>query len=1081
MNTILHPTLISYLILIFFNLVFGHTLSAQTKVDTLAASVYYKKADSLLTERKLDSSIVYFKKALPLYQQAKSWEKVASCYNKVSENLWRDAKYKKSLINANKALAICKKHLNKDHIEEANVHCNLGQFYLRNNVDYGSSLFHHEKALGIKKKQKNKDKERIILTYNNIATIYSIKGKFDIANKKIRTALKIGLDAYGLYHNSNSTTYAFLALLYSRMGLYNEAINFHKKSIHIRKKIHGEHNNSMAIFYGNMASNYRKLNSYEEAIFFAKKSISIRKKLNQGEHPDITLNYNTLGISYKLQGEYDKALQYYYKGLRIGSNSNNQKNDWKATFYSNIGVIFKHQKEYDKALIHYNKALDFSINIHGENHPRTARVYNNIAYIYIQQHKFENALNYIYKSLNIREKFFKNGHPDLAENYNYLGDTHFIKKEYTQAIKNYEKAKNTLKTFLPAKHPEVIQSVNYIANAYFKQQEYQKALAYYNQAITNNTKEKSDTFFDPNIALTSLEGAAKTHTQLYQNDKDANHLNNAISTYQKADMLIGTIRQTLTNYQDKVTFAQKAKEVYHGAITAQLLQKDQKSLAQAFAYAEKSKANTLKELLRDANAKNYTGLPTDLLTLEKELRANRAFYQSAITKQQSKSTLDTAKIRAYESRLFDVNRQQDSLITVLEKEYPKYYQLKHENNITSAIDIQTKLKDRTTLLEFFTTDSITYAFMVSKNKVSAHELATSNLTDHVEALRNSIVSKNTKAYKTIAHQLYQQLLSPLQHQLTGNELIIVPDGPLWHLNFELLLTQNDPSNNPVDFSYLLRDYVISYANAANVLFANPYRDSVDTKKQECLAFSFSDSTLSTQTNTMSMAALRGTNDDLPGTRKEIKAIADIINGQYYYGANAIEANFKKNANQYNILHLALHGEVDHERPENSRLFFTKNKDTIEDNLLYSHELFALDIPAELTVLSACNTGSGKIATGEGIMSLGSAFQYAGTKSLLLSSWDVSDQTTPQLMKYFYTNLKKGMNKAKALQQAKLQYLQTANINRTQPFYWGGFYLVGDPAPIPFENTTVWYWILGIGVLILVIRIGFWYRSSTGSE
>lgn len=111
------------------------------------------------------------------------------------------------------------------------------------------------------------------------------------------------------------------------------------------------------------------------------------------------------------------------------------------------------------------------------------------------------------------------------------------------------------------------------------------------------------------------------------------------------------------------------------------------------------------------------------------------------------------------------------------------------------------------------------------------------------------------------------------------------------------------------------------------------------------------------------------------------------------------------------------------------------------------------------------------------MSLGTAFQYAGTKSLLLTSWEVSDQTTPELMTYFYTNLKTGMNKAKALQQAKLQYLATANINRTAPFYWGGFYLVGDSAPIHFNDNTLLYWILGIGVLGMLFLGVFWYQRK----
>ena len=288
-----------------------------------------------------------------------------------------------------------------------------------------------------------------------------------------------------------------------------------------------------------------------------------------------------------------------------------------------------------------------------------------------------------------------------------------------------------------------------------------------------------------------------------------------------------------------------------------------------------------------------------------------------------------------------------------------------------------------------------------------------------------------------------------------------------------MLTEQSGTNNPKAFPYLLNQYAISYANSANLLF-NTFETKQVEKTSECLAFSFSDTTHTSSGKNMSLATLRNTGDDLPGTREEIKAIADIIDGQYYYGSEAIEQNFKKDASHYNILHLALHGEVDHKRPENSKLYFTKSKDTLEDNVLYSHELFALDIPSELTVLSACNTGSGKIAQGEGIMSLGTAFQYAGSKSLLLTSWKVSDQTTPELMKLFYTNLKKGMNKSKALQQAKLEFLNTADLQRMAPFYWGGFYLVGDTTPITFKSDLIWLQIIG-SILLITVFIFFLIR------
>jgi len=112
------------------------------------------------------------------------------------------------------------------------------------------------------------------------------------------------------------------------------------------------------------------------------------------------------------------------------------------------------------------------------------------------------------------------------------------------------------------------------------------------------------------------------------------------------------------------------------------------------------------------------------------------------------------------------------------------------------------------------------------------------------------------------------------------------------------------------------------------------------------------------------------------------------------------------------------------------------------------------------------------------MSLGNAFQYAGTKSLLLSSWAISDKTTPELMQYFYTNLNDGMDKPGALQQAKLQYLRTADLHKTAPFYWGGFYLIGDTNPIDIKNTTYWYWVLLIAFVLFLLIYGFRRRKHT---
>ncbi|MBG6132257.1 CHAT domain-containing protein [Aquimarina sp. EL_43] len=1149
---------------------FGYT---QTVTDTTVASQHFTKADVLLNDRKLDSAVVYFKKALPIYQKANAWERVARCYNKIAESQWRNATYDESYKNAQKVLEISKIYLPEDNREKASAYGNIGEYYESNNSDYKTALDYYEKGLKIRTRIYAKDHPAIANSYSRIGYMYYVKKDYNKAMKYQEKALDMRIKAFGENHLDIAYSYILIGNIFFMHRKYDKALWYYQKSLIIREEQLGGYDLRTAMSYFNIGLTYDIKEEYDKALPYFDQALSIRINILDRNHKDIAICYRVIGLAYKNQGAYDKALPYFEKYLSVAVNGNekasivtalnymgliyknrgeykkalyyynqainiNGSKKYTHAVYNNVGVVYKDKGAYDKALKYYKKALHANVERRGDNRTHIALNYNNIGNVYRLKEEYDQSLEYYKKALAIRTKLFDQNNSNVAESYSDIGELYSLKKEYDKALnyadkalkiriaiygisnpfvadsyesngniyhaktdynialEHYQKALAIRQHVFGEHHPKVAQSYTKIAKVYATQKEFASSLTYYNKAIAANIKPDTQTkatftsehYLNLDVLLSSLLGKAKTYTALYTESNDINDLNDAIQTYQKADALIHTIRETYTNYQDKVRFAQKAAAVYQGAIATQLLvydtKKEQSSLEQAFYYAEKSKANTLKELLTDANAKTYTGLPADLVALEKELRIDKAFYQSKITELYSgsrMSTKDSLKMVRYENTLFDISNRQDSLTAVLEQNYPKYYQLKHENTLVTVRDIQRHLNDNTTVLEFFTSDRITYAFTISKDKITVQELATPNLTTTIEQLRKAIASQNLAAYKTTAYALYNRLISPIANTLrqgdtfADDELIIIPDGPLWHLNFELLLTQKDTTNNPADLSYLLKEYAITYANAANLLFAKDKSEQLTQQRQECLAFSFSDSTITT--NTMSLAALRSTGIDLPGTRKEIKAISNIIDGQYYYGSQAIEANFKKNAGRYAILHLALHGDVDNERPENSRLYFTKSKNTIEDNLLYSHELFALDIPAELTVLSACYTGTGKIAKGEGIMSLGSAFQYAGTKSLLLSSWEVSDQTTPELMQYFYTNLKAGMNKAKALQQAKLQYLATANINRTQPFYWGGFYLVGDSSPIVFESNTLWYWV----ALIVLVLIGvgvFWYRRRS---
>ncbi len=1050
---------------------------------------YNSLGHSLKLQDQFKSALEYYQKALDI-QLAAFGEKdyrVADCYHNIGNIYHLFAKYDKAQSFYNQALHIRLRFFGKKHHKIADSYIDIGTTYyhLAKNKE---ALQYYQNALAIIKVVFGDNSPEVGFCYTHIANILNHLGKFDEALGFQNKALIIIKNNFKSNHKEVGNIYYRIAIIYRYKGNYNIAIKYSKEALKIVISEIGKNHTHAGVIYNELGILYEQKGEYDKSLKFYLSALKINIKNRGPKHTYTAGTYNNIGLIYYNKGEYGKALSYYKRAINLFINSRGENSSISALVYNNIANTYKRKEEYNEALTYYKKALKIRLNVFGFYNPRTAYSNYDMAEVYKIRKEYKKAFHHYNNALKILTYIYKGPVYYISDMHDAIGVVYGEKKEYSKAIQVLKKSIEIRLQTDGIRHPRTAKTYNYLGNAYAQSKKYNQALQHYNKAISANTKSKtrqqefeSNNYLDLNALLSSLQGKAKTFQHQYNESNNLDKLTSGIITYKKADALIDNIRKNMHTYRDKVNFAKQAQNVYQDAIAAQLLlykvDQNKPSLEKAFYYAEKSRANTLKSLLSESSAKNFAGLPATLLDQEQQLKAEHTLYTSKIVNAQSNTTPDTTKINSYESTLFDIDRQRDSLIQIVEKKYPKYYQLKHQNKIVSIQNIQEKLSDSTTVLEFFTSDSISYAFTISKNDFNITTLSTPTLTKNIEQLREAIASKNTISFKKVSHKLYTNLIYPIKHLVTGDELIIVPDGPLWHLNFELLLTKNNSSNDPKKLSYLLKEYAISYGNSATLLFES--RNNVNaTKKEECLAFSFSDSTTIVDTKTMSLAALRNTKDDLPGTRKEIMAISEIINGNYYYGSQAIEANFKKNAGQYNILHLAMHGAVDHKNPENSRLLFTKSKDTIEDNLLYGHELFALDIPAELTVLSACNTGSGKIAKGEGIMSLGNAFQYAGTKSLLLSSWEVSDHTTPELMKHFYSNLKEGMNKAKALQQAKLTCLSTANVNRSDPFYWGGFYLVGDPSPMEFSKSySMYYWIVGIVVLCIITSGLFLYKKK----
>jgi len=205
--------------------------------------------------------------------------------------------------------------------------------------------------------------------------------------------------------------------------------------------------------------------------------------------------------------------------------------------------------------------------------------------------------------------------------------------------------------------------------------------------------------------------------------------------------------------------------------------------------------------------------------------------------------------------------------------------------------------------------------------------------------------------------------------------------------------------------------------------------------------------------------------DLAEAKKEAKKISDLLDGKLYLNEEANRTNFLQATTNFSLHHLAMHSVLEEDYTKSSLVFSGNQK-------VFFDELYQLNFPSDLVVLSGCNTGIGALEGGEGMMSLSRALTYSGVKSSVYSLWQVPDKETSEIMIAFYQNLKEGQSKDEALANAKRDFIQN-NPMKNHPFYWAGFVVNGDVSPI--QESTNWWLFVGIGLAIGLLI--FFFRKK----
>ena len=799
--------------------------------------------------------------------------------------------------------------------------------------------------------------------------------------------------------------------------------------------------------------------------------------------------YNISNI-HKTTGDYDQAILYTKKAQDLFKSSIKQHTKKKGRTNANkyisrriahtfltTGHFYRFKKEYASALKNYYTYLAKVNNDPAIQKPETTNLtycYHSISRIYADQAQFDSAHIYLQKAFQFHKEGIKKRE---IQSYENLGYYHRLKANFKEALIAYQKA-NTLaeERYKKPKYHVKSRTLTQIADSYLSLNDYPAALTHYQKAIITLAVDFEDLSIDKNPtlnqfislpqALDIITAKANTFHQQFRDSQQEKGLLLARKNYQFATEIINEQRRNFLADGSKHTLAAKALAVYEGAIEValQLHQLTNKTsyLEEAFSFAERNKSLLLLESMQENVAKVAGQLSEADLQQEKELNSEIAFFEKQLIAEKGKGEKRNAdKIKQWENDLFDTKQQYQKLVASFEKKYPDYYQLKHRIEPSSIPQLrQQLLNNQTALFEYFVGRDHIYAFCITAQELKVEKIKRSEALSNALSQLTSLISQ--PPFKQDAAQLFsdfskanwalsRQLIIPLVASLPKDisQLIIIPDDQLAYLPFELLLTKEPATDissfSPKHYAYLLKKYAISYNYSATLLLNHLKRENTKHLKPIIgFAPSFASGPI---------AAARECADgevySLQCNGEEVKAINELFGGQEQLGTEANLASFKEMAKDYRIIHLATHacaGESD-----------AFNKIYFADGYLTNFDLNNLELNAELAVLSACNTGSGQLVKGEGVMSLSRGFILANCPSTLMSLWTVDDCITSDLMLRFYEKLKAGLPKDKALQLTKIEHLESADKAGLHPYYWAAFLQSGNAAEIDFSSGWNLWW------------------------
>lgn len=710
-------------------------------------------------------------------------------------------------------------------------------------------------------------------------------------------------------------------------------------------------------------------------------------------------------------GQLQKAISYSSKSFESAEKAGAPVLQGRATFQ--LGHAFRRVGQHAKSREWFEKGIEILKQASGPAKQAVeANLYRELGADFLREGDLPRAIEHISYALQVQEAsltFYKTiarrKNPQAIENntnlvvttLHRLGAAYQRAGNHEEAIKAYERGISIIKES-GLKTPAESNLYQGLGHLYLTKKDYPHALENLQRALEMAERQQ--------LAVVIQRASSQIADVLLQTQRPAE----AIPYYKKAIDTIESTRALLESEEFRTSFFEDKGQIYGGIILAHL---GAKNVEEAFNYNERARSRAFLDILGSRVQLTRQGVP---LEEERALQARIGLLKAKLAAQGGDDEEEESDERQLRQELEAAQKGYGDFLAKVRKEDKEQASLMNVEPLTLK-EVQEMLEPGVTVLEYFVPRGRAMLWVVDKERVNFVRLSVnrSDLISKVAVLREGIYQVNEKEkFKQSSEELYKLLIEPALPFIRGKELLLIPHDVLHYLPFQALASPQG--------RYLIQDYPVYYLSSASLMQFT--REKRKASRDKALV--------------MGNPNLGDPAYDLRFAEREAKEVARLYpQSAVYLRSEATKSRAVSSSANYDMLHFAVHGELREDEPLNSGLLLAA--DSKQDGKLTVADIFSLNLKADTVVLSACETGLGKISSGDEIIGLTRAFIYAGTPSVITTLWKVNDRASYELMGEFYSQLKSA-KKTEALRQAQLKIMKSY----PQPFFWAAYELSGEP-------------------------------------